>query len=200
MGIFYVDPVAKAKFIKELNAAVANMKREADEVFRGFATATFHRVLAETPQWSGNAAYNWNVSKNQEDGTVRYELKRAAAPDRSARAGLMDRWDSPYGPAVSKGDPRAMVMSMRRATSTLLTVSINDKVFVCNSAESLDNESYIAYLEENPNNFLRAVNSPGHMIERTANTAASLGRLTPLQALALRALKPGQLNNGAVGI
>jgi len=183
MGLFYAKN--GAEFIKELNAAVANMKREADEVFRGFATATFHRAAMETPQWSGNAAYNWNVSKNQEDGTVRYEFKEAPTPKDSA---------------LSKGNPFAVSLAVRRATSTLLTVSINDKVFVCNSAESLDNESYIAYLEENPNNFLRAVNSPGHMIERTANKAASLGRLTPLQELALRALRPGQLNNGAVGI
>jgi len=188
------------EFVKKLKAAMVNMEREANQVYRGFVTATFHRVLTETPQWSGNAVANWNVSLNSPDWTVNYTLKEAAAPDRSARRLLQHKWDTPYGPAVSKGDPRGIMMSVRRAKDKLVSVTIHDRVHICNAAENLKHESYIQYLEDNPNNFLRPVNQPGHMVERVTNSALSFGLLTEPQQQALRGLAPGQLNNSGFGL
>jgi hypothetical protein len=187
-------------FIKKLEAAVLNMEREANQVYRGFVTATFHRLLTETPQWSGNAAANWNVGINGSDFSVNYTLKEAAAPDRSARRLREHKWDSPYGPAVSKGDERGIMMSVRRNAMKLSLVDVKHNTHLCNAAQNLKHESYIQYLEENPDNFLRSVNQPGHMVERVGNTAASLGQLTEPQQLALRALTPGQLTNPGIGL
>ena len=189
-----------AEFIKKLDAAIDKMEQESNEIFRGFVTATYHRILTETPQWSGNAVSNWNVSLNGPDWSVTHALKKAAAPDRSARALRAHKWDTPYGPAVSKGDPRGIMMSVRRAKPTLAGITIKYRVHLCNAAEDLDNSVYIQYLEDNPNSFLRPVNQPGHMVEHVANSASSFSLLSEQQQLALRFLTPGQLNNPGFGL
>jgi len=187
-------------FIKKLEAAIVNMELEANQVYRGFVTAVFHRLLTETPQWSGNAVANWNVSINGSDWSVNHGLKTAAAPDRSARAAVKHEWDTPYGPAVSKGDPRAIMMSVRRNSMSLSMTYLKYRTHLCNAAESLDNSVYIQYLEENTNDFLRPINHPGHMVERVSTTASSFGLLTETQQQALRSIVPGQLTNPGFGL
>jgi len=178
----------KAKFLRDLNARLQQIRTEVNQVYRGWAIATFHRVAMETPQWTGNAASNWNLAINQPDYSVTYSLKLAAKDGRS-------------GPPSAKGDARAAKLAARRAQSSgINAVTIRDTVYITNATENLNGSLYIQHLEEDTNNFLRSVNKPGHMLEYTRNTADSLGVLTPAQEKALQSLTLGQLHNPGVGI
>jgi hypothetical protein len=44
----------------ELEETLTKMRREAAQVYRGYSIVAFNFVLRETPQWTGNAAANWN--------------------------------------------------------------------------------------------------------------------------------------------
>ncbi len=198
--LFYITEAEKARFLKALNVEMARIRSEVTDVYKGFVIAVFHKLAMETPQWSGNAAANWNVGKDSIDYSVNYTLKLAAAPDRSARMGLLHEWDTPYGPAGTKGDTRAVMMAVARARPTMTSITLENKFYLSNSAKNLEHESYIQYLEENPNGFLREVNEPGHMVERTAVSAAALGDLTQSQMLALRKLKLGHIYNPGIGV
>jgi len=187
-GIFYVPEEEKIRFLNALDAELARIKKEVTEIYRGFVTATFHRVLLDTPQWTGNAVANWNVSLGQIDYSVNYTFKEQH----------VQKWI----PLYQKGATPASMSAATRAASTIASISLDNPVpvYFANSAENLDHKSYIQYLEVNINNFLRDVNKPGHMVENTARLAGNMGELRLAQQYALRALRVGQLYNPGVGI
>ena len=71
-------------------------------------------------------------------------------------------------------------------------------VFITNAARDLSGDSYAGMLEANPNNYLRAVNEPGHMVARgVAKASAKFAMISPSDEASLRFLKLGdQINAG----
>ena len=177
-----------------IDARMAEIRREAGEVFRGWVTATFHANVMETPQWSGNAAANWRVGID----------RPIYSSDTSFKQGNeRTKWK----PKASKGEGglpavyRACREFRRGAFDQIGLFSASGRpmtVYISNDAKNLNHESYIQFLEENPKGFLRSVNEPGHMVERAAHSAGNLGVLTPADVATFRAIRPGNVRMGRV--
>lgn len=182
--MFTITEAEKSKFITALAAKMKRMEQACGEVFRGYTLAVYHRILTETPQYSGNAVANWNVSADQ--------------PDYKTSTAWKHNWTPP---PLSKGVTLPTMDSVHRNSAIFAgPFDVNKHYYIANKAENLDKKTYIQLLERNPNSFLRPVNSPGHMIEYTANSARSLGVLDPAKVESLRKLAPGQFGNPGVGL
>lgn len=170
-------------FAKQIDAEIAAMGEMLDGVARGIAVTAYGVVLEETPQWSGNAAANWNFSLGSPDESVdhtfKHDLEHSTAPH--ALRYSME--------AKSKGDPEAIQYAVQKNAGKESNVSFGSPVYITNNATNLSGESYIHMLELNPNNFLRPENEPGHMtftamdrlgrlINISDKTAALLGTMT----------------------
>lgn len=193
------------EFKTKLNAALLKMKQEVDQEYCGFAIGVFHRILRETPQWTGNAVANWNVSKTNFDYSVNYTYREAgvAVAERGMTTGPKSRRRNRLGtPVAIKGDPRAIAFAANRARSTLQSITVEDHVYLANAAENLSHKSYIKMLESNPNDFLRPANRPGHMVEYTVNAVNALGVFSPVVVGSLKALslQVGSTSNPGVPI
>jgi hypothetical protein len=187
------------EFIKGIDDFLLAAEKELADVFRGFAVAVFHRVAINTPQWSGNAASNWNFSVGKVDTSVIYDLKEGNKLSARAAGGPKRKWSTYGAPVAQAGDPRAIQVAVSRNQGRDAEVKgLSTSVYLTNSAQDLGRKGYMNFLEENPEGFLRPENEPGHMVARTAALAGSLGELTPDQVYSLRSLKFGDLTNGGV--
>lgn len=178
------------EFLDGLTLEIDSVNLEVTEAFRGFCVLAFHKVVMNTPQWSGSAASNWNFSVGSEDTSVDYtfKLEDAAKNKHGAFYGYSDySLQSPHPNAT----PTAFVKNLGKENA----VALDSEVYICNSAESLDHQSYIMFLEDNPNNFLRPENNPGHMVEYAINELSG-PEFTEAQLKILRDVKIGQLTEG----
>ena len=167
----------EVKVCEGLDEFLAKAVLEATQVFRGFTVAVYFRLLVENPQWTGNAASNWNYNAS---GETTY---------------LLDAGMSYVG---HKGDDRGISISVMRNAGREKVVTLETPVRLSNSSVNLKKVAYIALLEENPNNFLREVNNPGHMVERTSAGASSIGVINPAMATEFKALSiSGNVQFGA---
>lgn len=188
-------------FIKGIEDWILNTEAELDQAFRGFCVGAFHRVVMETPQWSGNAASNWKLSVGAPDTSVSTELLQANLPaaNRVTRADQGAYYGYGYGPPLyAAGDPYAMQIAVGRNQGRDAQIKLGSKVYISNSSESLSGKSYIEMLEANPNGFLRAVNQPGHMVERAASTMGSLNFKGGRDVYELVSLRLGDWDNGGM--
>jgi hypothetical protein len=180
------------EFKTGLRAKLLEMKKTCDEAYRGFVVATFHRVAMETPQWTGNAVSNWNLSVGLPDLHVDTTLKSTHYATDHGRRKL--------GAPGQKGDGRAIQRAVKRNRGRDTNVKVERSVYLTNAAENLRHNSYIQMLEENPNGFLRRVNNPGHMVEYTVNSVNGVGPMSLATFKALTVLKLGNLSNTGVPI
>lgn len=161
-----VDPISAKQFEKGIDDWLLETEKNIVDVFRGFAVALFNYAVWETPQWSGSAASNWNLRYGYPSSDVGYELKIGNISERGSLSGSRNVSRLKFGVPVSqKGDGRAMTVAVARNAdkpSTIIGHSLD--IFITNASKSLSGESYIEMLETNPNNYLRAVNEPGHML------------------------------------
>ena len=116
--------------------------------YRSFVWAVFLRILKETPQFSGTAVANWNISIN--------------GPNYDYDPTLGDELDPFTGLAYEKGHPRWIEVAKRRNTPIVWGpgggpqkgykpggLSYRDKVYITNSVrgDSDDGKSLEAYME-----------------------------------------------------
>lgn len=187
-----------AAAIADLQAFSAGAVQLVTEVYRGLAINAFHYVAMNTPQWSGNAASNWNIGLGTVDTTVTYELLSSNVAERASMTGRKRNYPRmKFGaPVAQKGDERGVQVATARAASKVPAVTLAVPVYISNAAEGLNRESYIQFLETNPDNFLRAVNEPGHMVTLAALKGNSFGVLNDFQITTLRNLALGNLQGG----
>lgn len=188
-------------FIKGIDSWLEETEKELDQAFRGFCVGAFHKVAMETPQWSGNAASNWKLSIGSPDTSVSTELLQANTPaaNRVTRADQGAYFGYGFGPPLySAGDPYAVQVAAARNRGRDTLIKLGSTVYISNSSESLSGQSYIAMLEANPNNFLRAVNEPGHMVERTAVEMNNLNFVGEREFYELVSLRLGDWDNGGI--
>lgn len=195
------------QFLEGLRAWVAKTELEVAEVYRGYATVIFNFLLYETPQWTGSAVSNWNFGVGAADNTFDPSLKQSNLSERAAVSSGRTRRRISYGtPIFQKGSeaPINVAVSRNRAKPASLTFK-NDgltlpPVFITNNAQDLnDGKVYASYLENNPNNYLRAVNEPGHMVARvTQLTAMAFPFISKEKSLLLRRAKIGSKTNAGL--
>jgi hypothetical protein len=87
------------------------------EVFRDYVWQVFLRVLRETPQWSGKAAANWNLS--------------IGSPNFNFDDTLGDAVDL-HGVAHARGDERWLRVARARNKPIVARIKARDKVFISN--------------------------------------------------------------------
>lgn len=196
--MFYIKNAAEVS--ARLNEWLIKTRLDVMEVYRGVAIAVFHYVALNTPQWSGNAASNWNIDVGAPTFRVTTSLKEGAVfmAESAVDSGWknVSRWQ--FGvPVASKGDPRAVEMAVARNSGFSLP-SLETDVFINNAAEDLDGKKYIRLLEENPGNYLRPENEPGHMVAMcVAEFNAKFPVLTPSIQEGFRKVRLGNhTNNG----
>jgi hypothetical protein len=155
----------------------------------------------ETPQWSGNAASNWKLSVGAPDTTISTELLQANLPaaNRVSRADQGAYYGYGFGPPLyTAGDPYAMQVAVGRNQGRDTLIKLGSQVYISNSSTSLSGKAYIDMLEANPNNFLRAENQPGHMVERTALKMSKLDFRGERDFYELVSLRLGDWDNGGI--
>jgi len=154
--MFLIKPEEAKRFSNALDLALLEMTNECIQVYRGLAVAMFNYVAWETPQWTGNAAANWNFSVGAPDLTSDSTLKTSqSVVDRLMGIG-----------ALEKGNAEAVQIAAGRNEGRQYAVTLAAPTYIANAAQELDGTVYASYLEENPNNYLRPENEPGAMMSR----------------------------------
>ena len=191
MGLFYVTPQETSRFLGALRQKMAAIESAVVEVYRGMAITAFNYAVQETPQWSGNAAANWNFDIGAPSFRVDSFLKDASYEVPVAL----------FTPG-KKGDSLAISASTARAAAGFAALTGLAKtpgaayalpaVYINNASEEAGGDRYIQMVEENPNSYLRKENEPGHMLARAKAVAgAQVGYLQGPVASKLRATTPG---------
>lgn len=201
MGLLYVKPEDARSFLTGLRKALAEINTEVVEVYRGYALNALHAIVRETPQWSGGAASNWNFDFGQPTYRMDTDLKDADASLPWHMAGMNLR---------DKDDKRAWEISFARAAvgvSGLTALASTPRgalklphIYINNAAKDLDGSSYIQHLEENPGDYLRKENEPGHMVQYTVQNIRGLGSRGVINQYAgpLRSIRLGDVSANLV--
>lgn len=171
-----------------------------EEIYRGLCIDMFHSVVMNTPQWTGNAASNWNLGVGHRDTTYDVTLKASNQSERASQSKTRNASRTRFGsPVAEKGDTRAADIAVSRNAGREQAITLTSTVFITNYSKSLSGETYIKKLEDNANDFLRPVNRPGHMVEITeAKVQLLMGRLSEPEIITLRNLKLGNYYGGVL--
>lgn len=148
-----------SKFDADVNVRMQQVKGLGVEMYKSFIWEVFKRVLRSTPQWSGKAVANWNLS--------------VGAPNYSFDDSLGDEV-SLYDIARQRGDEKWMRVARNRNRPILATIRYGNKVFISNGVRGDDDggASGTNYLESLQNSTywgqkLRLVNQPYETLQET---------------------------------
>jgi hypothetical protein len=132
-------------------------KRHSVAYFRAMVWEVFQEILVQTPQFSGNAVANWNLSAGQPDYTSYVQLSQGLTPSGHVS----------HAQLRQKGDLPAIDIAMQRNLPKCKAVQLGQDVFFTNAAMGDDDggRSSQLYLEslQDPAYWevkLRAVNKP----------------------------------------
>ena len=166
-----LEIIGAEKFFADLDKAVIELEAYVVDQYRTFCYGVFYHLVSETPQWTGNAAANWNVSTGSPDTESSDWVLQLAEENPESEA---HKYPVMPGGPFRKGHEQAVAMALAANDTVFPGILLTDKVFLANSAENLKGESYIFHLETNPSNFLRPENDGGGMVRRTVETFESL--------------------------
>lgn len=130
------------------------VKGVATQQYRDMVWEIFLRVVRETPQYSGRAVANWNISVGQPDFSFDYSLG-----DRDVWEDLPNPEDSGLNPELlrHKGDRKWMQIAWNRNRPKKDAIRYGDRVFISNGATGDSNpagdDKGFAYIE--------AIQAPG---------------------------------------
>lgn len=192
---------SEERFLFGLAAWEARTQKRITEVYRGLAISLYNFAVFETPQWSGSAASNWNIRYGYPSTQVDLSLKESNASERGALSSGRNQPRLKFGvPVAQKGDARAVAVAAGRNQDSVATIRSHLlPIFITNATTDLNGVGYAQLLEENPNNYLRSVNDPGHMVARgTAKAYARFARLSPSDEFQLRSLTLGSPTNAGL--
>lgn len=166
-------------FIKNLPQALAGVdlrfakvQEMPSEAYRNFIWDVFLRILRETPQWSGKAVANWNLSIGSPNMNYDNSLgDEIGALGNSFQVGAL-------GATHQRGDERWMRVARNRARPIMKSIRARDKVFISNGVkgdgddvgaelymQALQNPGYWAYK-------LREVNKPYEIAQESVIVVA----------------------------
>jgi hypothetical protein len=165
---FFVSAAEKLRFKAALKKAKAELRKEVTDVFKGYVIVAFNMLVDETPQWTGYATAQWNIGVNRLDMST----SSLFAEDRAEIAGLFNS-DQKVSDITFSKKPKykshsaAVNEARERNSDKVLQISLDKVIFLSNNAVDPIEGAYAQMLEKNPNNYLRRVNRPGHMVTRT---------------------------------
>lgn len=161
--------VNDATFSKQLDSWLVKAEKVTTNAFKEVVNDVFDRILMNTPQYSGAAVANWNVS--------------IGTPNLSYDTNLGDKIPSGEGGRFAKGDTTWMSVPDSFATQVFGKITYADSVYISNGVRGDDaiwsdskpptNYSF-PYLAEEYNKgssyyqALRSVNLPIETLEETA--------------------------------
>jgi hypothetical protein len=167
---FVVSAAEKLRFKGAIKKAKAELRQEVTDVFKGYVTVAFNMLVDETPQWTGHAAAQWNIGVNRLDMST----SSLFAADRAEISGIFNSGKKVSGELISKklkykAHPTAVNEARERNSDKVLQIALDKVIFLSNNAVDTIEGAYAQKLEENPGNYLRRVNRPGHMVMRTVS-------------------------------
>jgi len=134
--------------------------------YKDLVRSILGRLVRQTPQWTGNAAANWNVGVGSPDDsyTVFYDESDIAGDD-----------GDDLSSTRHKGHSTAVSRALRRNEARIASIRRGDKVFFTNAAQGDDDMGRAGttyYLEalQNPTYWaakLRAVNKPYETVQES---------------------------------
>lgn len=117
--------VANRKLFEDDLGFWANQYRGmAVQTFRDYVWEVFKRILRETPQYTGKAVANWNLSI----GAPNFDFN----DDFGDEPEFMSKFAQFSSPVHEKGDERWMRKARDRARPIKDRIRSGDKVFICN--------------------------------------------------------------------
>lgn len=168
--VFMVSAAEKRRFKSAVKKVKTELRQEVTDVFKGYVTVAFNMLVDETPQWTGHAAAQWNI------GVDRLDMSTSSlfAEDRAEISRLFNSGKKVSGESISKplkhkSHPAAVNEAKERNSDKVLQIALDKVIFLSNNAVDTIEGAYAQKLEENPNNYLRRVNRPGHMVMRTVS-------------------------------
>ena len=197
--MFKIDPAELRVALSQLREIKVELNAEVTDIYRGFVAVAYDSVLEETPQWTGHAAAQWNIGIEHIDmSTSNLYAEENLAVSKHIRAGVpMDDDSGDFlSSAKAAGDPAAIEEAKHRQGSNLEEILLTDVIYISNNVENMLNEAYASKLEENPNNYLREVNEPGHMIARTVEWFNS--RLAVIDMASRARLRVARLSDSGI--
>ena len=138
--------------ISKIQEAISEARLGA--VVRGRVIRVFKKIVRETPQWSGAAASVWNINFGGGVGSIRSGFSVTKAP-------------------FSKGDEPAVSAAFMKSA----WVNSVDAQFLGGCSIS-NPQSYIDELESGSLKGLRALNTPGRMVQRALAENSKRERLS----------------------
>lgn len=156
------------KFGQGVDIWLKQVKTMSREQYQSIVWSLFQRILRATPQWSGKAVANWNIS--------------VGSPDMNVYVDEASVVDSVLGSDLRKGDTRWMLVARERNRPILKSIKYTDKVYISNGVEGDDRwgdgSTSFAYMKafQNPAEWherLREVNKPYETVSDSVFIVAS---------------------------
>lgn len=156
------------RFQQGVDVWVKQVKTMSQDQYQKIVWSLFQRIIKATPQWSGKAVANWNISVGSPDLTVYVEEA--------------DEVDLVLGSDLHKGDTKWMIVARDRNRPILKAIRYTDKVFISNGVsgddEWGDGHTSFAYMQalQNPAEWhqrLREVNQPYETVSESLFIVAS---------------------------
>lgn len=152
-----------AAFHAGFQAWLLEENQKALQVYRGLCAEIFEYIIEETPQYSGEAVSNWTLN--------------AKVALLSMQSGIRSEWRARNAGGVRNthtkfwgGNPNMEAIELARAhlrTGLGTVKSLKDTVYIANATQFDDGVKTVGDLEDPQPGWLRAVNLPGHMIQRS---------------------------------
>lgn len=174
-----------ARFASGLQAWMENVEDLVEGVYRGMAVRCFKYVLQETPQWSGNAAANWNFSIGTVD--VSFDPEIFVSGPTADLGAPTDRLG--FIEMRRKGDQVPINYALARNQGQDKLVRLELPIFISNSVDHGEGPyAWALELNQHPDGgqaFLREINRPGEMVHRAVQQFENMATMTLIQALSL---------------
>lgn len=181
-----------AEFRRGWQRALKAFEDTALDVYRGLASTVFSYVVEETPEYTGESVANWTFHVGGALLKTTSGIKTSRAVRR--KGGQADPvWQMPgthLMPTIhtgNGGNPEALTIARDALRAGFQSVkSLADTIFIANATKFDRGDYKVGALENPPGGWLRAVNQPGHMVERAVSYAA--GRFRRIDASNIRTL------------
>lgn len=148
-----------AEFNNGIDMWLRHVRGMSTQMYQEMVWDLFLTVVRETPQWSGKAVANWNISVG--DLGLEYDDSLGDS-DIVERSSLYENDSFTRGAPHEKGDTKWMRVAWNRNRPIMKSIKLNDKVFIYNWTTGDEGYSYMEGFQKSEDwpTKLRQVNRP----------------------------------------